>query len=195
MRAVDLNTEKFANAVQQIKGLVTRPDITLTEVPAPARLAPFSMALTAEPTDLDSDGFTGRFVLLHDPDGVDEWHGTFRVVIFIRAQLEADLLNDDLVRQVAWSWITESNTGLNCLELGGTVTTNCGESFGSLSDRPSDGFVEVRASWTPMETHHGVPTDSLALHMNAWIQSLEIAGGLTPLSDGVVPVISARNRG
>ena len=194
MRAVGNDPQAFTAAVADITSFVSRPDITLSEVPAPARLAPHALALVAEPADPEQDTFSGRFVLLHDPDGVEEWNGTFRVVIFIRAMLEADLLNDELMRAVAWSWVTEATHTLMLDELGGTVTTNCGDSFGSLADRPSDGFVEVRASWTPRETDN-VPIDSLAQHLQAWIACLEFAGGLTPLSDGVVPVLSARRRG
>lgn len=195
MRAVGNDPDIFAQATEGIRGFVARSDIALSEVPAPARLAPHSIALTAEPANTDSDAFSGRFVLLHDPDGVDEWNGTFRVVIFIRADLESELLHDDLLRQVAWSWVTEATSGLSILELGGTVTTNFGESFGSLGERPSDGFVEVRASWTPTESEPKSPVDPLVLHEQAWISCLEMAGGLTPLFDGVVPVLSARRRG
>lgn len=182
-------------AVEQIRAIHVRPDIALTEVPAPSRLAPSALAVTAEATDPDDDTFSGRFVLLHDPDGVDEWCGSFRVVIFFRAVLEPDVLQDDLIRQVAWSWVCETTSNLDLTELGGTVTVNFGESFGSLSDRPSDGFVEVRASWTPTEDEHGAPMDSLTDHCQAWITCLEMAGGLTPLTDGVIPVTSARRRG
>ena len=141
MRAVGDDSGNFAAAASAIRGFVARPDISIQEVPAPARLAPHSIALTACPADPDSDAFSGRFVLLHDPDGVDEWNGTYRVVIFVRADLESELLFDDLLREVAWSWVNDATSGLSILELGGTVTTNFGESFGSLKDRPSDGYV------------------------------------------------------
>lgn len=195
MRTVGGDGGNFTKATLELREFVARPDIILREVPAPARLSPHSFALTAEPADPDSDAFSGRFVLLHDPDGVDEWNGTFRVVVFIRADLESELLHDDLLRAVAWSWVTEATSGLSILELGGTVTTNFGESFGSLHDRPSDGFVEVRASWTPVESAATFPVDSLSLHEQSWITCIEMAAGLTPLSDGVVPVLSARRRG
>jgi hypothetical protein len=195
MRAVGTDSENFAEAARTIRECVVRPDITIQEVPAPARLAPHSIALTANPSDPDSDAFSGRFVLLHDPDGVDEWNGTYRVVIFVRADLESEFLFDDLLREVAWSWVTESTAGLNILELGGTVTTNFGESFGSLRDRPSDGFVEVRASWTPAPCENESQVWSLNEHVQAWVTCLETAGGLTPLTEGVTPVFSARRRG
>ena len=195
MRAVGTDTDKFSLAVDQIRSASIRSDISLAEVPAPLRLAPFSLALTAEPADLDEDSFSGRFVLLHDPDGVDEWAGTFRVVVFFRASLEPDMLNDDLVRRVAWSWVSEATEGLELTELGGTVTTNFGESFGSLEDRPPDGFVEVRTSWTPLESASGITLDSMADHVTSWVRCLEFASGLTPLDGGVVPVTMARRRG
>lgn len=195
MRSVTPAADQFALTIEQISSALVRPDITLTQVPAPSRLAPFALAITAEPTDADSDAFSGRFVLLHDPDGVEEWGGTFRTVIFARAELETDLLNDDLVREVAWSWILESTGGLEITELGGTVTSNFGQSFGTLSDRPADGFVEVRASWTPTENSSGAPLDNLGTHLTAWINVLVFAGGLIPLPEGVSHVAHARRRG
>jgi hypothetical protein len=195
MRSVTPAADQFALTIEQISSALVRPDITLTQVPAPSRLAPFALAITAEPTDVDSDAFSGRFVLLHDPDGVEEWGGTFRTVIFARAELETDLLNDDLVREVAWSWILESTGGLEITELGGTVTSNFGQSFGTLSDRPADGFVEVRSSWTPTENSSGAPLDNLGTHLTAWINVLVFAGGLVPLPEGVSHVAHARRRG
>ena len=187
--------DQFAVTVEQISNVVVRPDITLTQVPAPSRLAPFALALTAAPTDVDSDAFSGRFVLLHDPDGVEEWGGTFRAVIFARAELEADLLNDDLVGEVAWSWISESISHLQISEIGGTVTSNFGQSFGTLAERPAEGFVEVRSSWTPTEDDSGAPRDDLGGHLTAWINVLVCAGGLMPLPEGVAHVAHARRRG
>lgn len=195
MRTVTPAADQFALTVAQIGSVVVRPDITLSQVPAPSRLAPFALAMTAEPTDADNDAFSGRFVLLHDPDGVDEWGGAFRAVIFARAELESDVLNDDLVREVAWSWILEGTSGLDIRELGGTVTSNFGQSFGTLSDRPADGFVEVRSSWTPNEDAVGVPLDDLGAHLTAWINVLVLAGGLIPLPEGVAHVAHARRRG
>ena len=51
---------------------------------------------------------SGRFVLLHDPDGVEAWSGDYRAVVFIRATLEPDLATDPLLTGVAWAWLLES---------------------------------------------------------------------------------------
>lgn len=195
VRSVTPAADQFARTVEQIRSVIVRPDITLTQVPAPSRLAPFAVAMTAAPTDIDNDAFSGRFVLLHDPDGVEEWGGTFRAVIFARAVLESDLLNDDLVREVAWSWILESTVELEITELGGTVTSNFGQSFGTLSDRPEEGYVEVRSSWTPVEDSSGVPLDDIGTHLTAWIDVLVLAVGLVPLPEGVTHVAHLKRRG
>ena len=40
---------------------------------------------------------TGRLVLLHDPAGHEAWQGTFRVVTYVRAELEPEMAADPLL--------------------------------------------------------------------------------------------------
>lgn len=179
-----------------MRSVIARPEFCLDEAPAPSRLAPSAVALTAEPADPDSDHASGRFVLLHDPDGVDEWDGTFRAVVFVRAALEADLVGDQLLHEVGWSWLLESvaGVGAECTQVGGTVTSSSGQSFGSMSDRPTDGFVEIRASWTPITTD-GSPVELVMdRHVTAWIDLLAHAAGLMPMPLGVAQVTAPRRR-
>jgi hypothetical protein len=110
---------------------------------------------------------SGRFVVLHDPDGVDEWDGNDRIVIFARCDVEPELLADPLIHEVA--------------QLGGTVTVSSGTSFGSMAERPGDGLVEIRASWTPLE-------DDLTVHLSLWIEILATLAGLPPVPAGVATV-------
>jgi hypothetical protein len=154
------------------------------------------MALTVESADPDEDLASGRFVLLHDPDGVDEWAGTFRAVIFVRAALEQDLVGDPLLHEVGWSWLIESlaATGAECTQAGGTITCSSGQSFGSMSDRPTDGFVEIRASWTPIATDGSPVEFVMDRHVGAWIELLAHAGGLMPMPNGITQVIAPRRR-
>ena len=56
-------------------------------------------------------------------------------------------------------------------QLGGTVTVSSGTSFGSMVERPGDGLVEIRASWTPLE-------DDLTIHLSLWIEILATLAGL-----------------
>jgi hypothetical protein len=154
------------------------------------------MALTVESADPDEDLASGRFVLLHDPDGVEEWDGTFRAVIFVRAALEQDLVGDPLLHEVGWSWLIESlaATGAECTQAGGTITCSSGQSFGSMSDRPTDGFVEIRASWTPIATDGSPVEFVMDRHVGAWIELLAHAGGLMPMPNGITQVIAPRRR-
>lgn len=186
-------TDEFARALTQVRSAGIRPEFRLDEAPAPQRLAPFAVALTAE-TVSDDDAASGRFVLLHDPDGVDEWDGTFRAVVFVRAALEPDLVADPMLNDVGWSWVLEALEGAHAsaTQVGGTVTATSGRSFGSMSDRPSEGFIEIRGSWTPVA--EGSPADEMDRHVRAWMELLAHAAGLAPLPVGVAHVGSARRR-
>jgi hypothetical protein len=198
VRSIAVGTDVFERALEQLKAVEPRPEFVLDEAPAPQRLAPSAVAMTAEMADPDLDLASGRFVLLHDPDGVDEWEGSFRAVIFVRAAMEADLVDDPLLHDVGWSWVTESIAGREChvTQLGGTVTRTSGRSFGTMAERPGDGYVEIRASWTPLEAADtGLVMDSLAQHAGAWLDLMAQAAGLPPLPQGVSHVGARRRRG
>ncbi|GDX32725.1 hypothetical protein LBMAG15_16600 [Actinomycetes bacterium] len=196
MRSVPKSGDAFAAALARVRAVVVRPEFRLDEAPAPARLAPSALALTAESADPDSDRASGRFVLLHDPDGVEEWAGTFRAVVFVRAALEHDLIGDPLLSEVGWSWLVESlaGAGAESAEAGGTVTCSSGQSFGSMADRPTDGFVEIRASWTPIATDGSPVEFAMERHVEAWIDLLAHAAGLMPVPQGISQVSSPRSR-
>ena len=67
----------FAAAVASLRPVRLRAEIRLSEAPAPQRLAPFAVALTADVAGADGEDIvTGRFVVLHDPAGQEAWHGT-----------------------------------------------------------------------------------------------------------------------
>lgn len=170
-----------------------RPEVRLAEVPAPRRIAPHALALTAEiiadHTDPDQDELaTGRFVLLHDPEGQQAWDGVWRVVTFARAELEAETAADPLLGEVGWSWLVESlqASGANYHAEGGTVTRVVSESFAALSQRPPSVELEVRASWTPHDD------SDIEAHLHAWGRLLCTVSGLPPLPDGVVALPGRR---
>lgn len=165
-----------------------RPEIELEEVAGPARVAPFSAALTAEvrPARRVAEAAelaTGRFVVLHDPQGQEAWDGRFRLVTLVRASLEAEVGSDPLLAEVAWSWFRESfaGVGAHAHAAGGTVTRVLSQSFGALAERPDQVDLELRFSWTAQE-------DDLAPHLRAWSALLCSAAGLPPLPAGVVPL-------
>jgi len=180
----DSPPETFSRALQSLRAVRLRPEISCDEAPAPQRLAPFSVALTADLTIDDDEVGSGRFVVLHNPDGHDAWDGTFRVVTFARAGLDPEMAADPLVTEVGWTWLMEclSVRHIEPIAASGTVTRVSSESFGAMSDRPTSAEIEIRASWTP--------TDETLLgdHLYAWGDLLCTAAGLPPLPAGVVPI-------
>jgi len=174
--------EVFQRAVREIRALQLRPEVLVEEVPAPRKLAPWALALSADVVTRDDEELaSGRFVLLHDPAGQDGWAGTSRVVTLVRAELDPEVATDPLLGRVGWAWLEESLAGRGVTPdaLSGTVTRVVSESFGGMAERPATVEVEVRGSWTPAE-------DDVASSMQAWTDLLCTAAGLPPLPDGVV---------
>jgi len=180
------NTEEaiWKDAVATLHGATRRTEITLTEVPAPNRLAPFALALSAVLTNsADQELSSGRFVLLHDPAGQPTWDGDFRIVTFVNADIEADVVTDEMFDEVAWSWLVEALTQSDAEfgNLSGTITRTVSRSFAALADRARETELEIRASWSPSGPE-------LAPHLTAWCSLLEQAAGLEPLPEGVTQI-------
>jgi hypothetical protein len=175
-------------ALESLHSPALRPEFSLEEVPAPQRLAPHSIALAVEAVDADDEELAvGRFIVLHDPDGQDTWDGTFRVVSFVRAPMESDVVTDDLFDEVAWSWLVDSlnDAGAEFHNVSGTVTRTVSRSFAGLEDRSTETDLEIRASWSP-------DTEDLSLHIQAWLALVEKSSGLTPLPEGVTALSRKR---
>ena len=191
---------EFLDALSGLRKAARRSEVRLEEIPAPARLAPFAVALGAEvfeatpimpppvhgparspilPPEPDELA-TGRFILLYDPEGSEVWNGCFRIVTYIRAQLEPDMGNDALLGSVAWTWLVEAlgNHGARHHSSGGTATRILSESYGTLEDRADTIDIELRASWTP-------DTSDVRRHLEAWSEMVCTFAGLPPLPDGV----------
>ena len=182
------NVEVWQNALDSLQSPVLRAEFSLEEVPAPQRLAPHSIALAVEAIDSDDEELAvGRFIVLHDPEGQDTWDGTFRVVSFVRAPMESDVVTDDLFDEVAWSWLTDALTdaGAKFHNASGTVTRTVSRSFAGLEDRSTETDLEIRASWSP-------DTEDLSRHMQAWLALVEKSSGLTPLPEGVTALSRKR---
>lgn len=164
----------------------------LTEVPAPQRIAPYAVALTADIVSSasgDEELASGRFVLLHDPSSPGPWEGPWRAVTFARAELEPELSADPMLGAVGWSWLVDALAAreLDYLAEAGTVTRVVSESFAGLADREPTVEMEVRASWTPV----GGPSE-LGEHLLAWSDLLCTIAGLPPLPEGVVALPGQR---
>ena len=211
--------EVFTAAVGGIAALRPRPGVEFEPLPAPRRLASYSHALSASvtrgPDEDDAETGSGRFVLLYEPDGHEEWRGSWRCVTFLQAELEPEIAEDPLLTEVTWSWLCEALSGLGCAALGGTVSRCASAGFGELSDQGMSTSVELRASWSPLpvepypaagealrgrlaadaraaEFGGGRPQwtpeaawTGLATHVQAWSQCLATVVGLPPEMAGV----------
>lgn len=201
MHSVPSTDAAFVEAAERLAAASVRPEFQIEQAPAPQRLAPHALTLVADAVPLGTplgelgESATGRFVLLHDPDGVDEWAGTFRVVVFARCDVEPEMLVDPLIHEVAWSWVAEALEDLAVAQVGGTVTISSGTSFGTMADRPGDGLVEVRASWTPLPIVDGPGVPEVIVgHLDAWIEIVARLAGLPPLPAGVPHMAAHRSR-
>ena len=161
-------------------------------MPAPSRIAPYALALSAEVStggiaDEGEELASGRFVLLHDPSAPESWDGIWRAVTFARAEMEPELANDPMLGAVGWSWLMDAlaQHGAPYVAEGGTVTRVVSETFASLDDRQATVEMEIRASWTPVGP-------DVSLHLLAWADLLCTIAGLPPLPEGVVPLPGPR---
>jgi hypothetical protein len=210
VNALDQVPPDFLHALGTLRKARCRKELRLAEIPAPARLAPFAVALGAEVMapgaatlstplhgpaamalaaaqgsgdDSETELATGRFILLHDPEGSDVWDGEFRIVTYIRAELEPEMGNDEMLGTVAWTWLVEAleNHKAPYRAAGGTATRVLSESFGTLAERPGSIDIELRASWTPA-------SPDVTAHLEAWSDMVCTFAGLPPLPDGVTPL-------
>ncbi|WP_349828489.1 DUF3000 domain-containing protein [Brevibacterium litoralis] len=192
--------EPFAAVCEVLRTAQGTSHLSVQEIPAPGKLAPYAIALGAEvradPTFLAHSGedieelATGRVVVLYDPARPAEWDGEFRVVSYIRAELERELGNEAMLGTVAWSWLEEAleKHGCEVRGAGGTTTRVLAESFGTLADRRATIDLELRASWTPVvEDPH-----EIGEHVRAWTDLLATVAGLPPLPEGVIALPGRR---
>jgi hypothetical protein len=179
MATSTVTPETFTRAVACLRAGRPRPEITLAEVPAPQRLAPFGYALSGAvmrgDDRADDEVATGRLILLHDPAGHEAWDGTMRLVTYVTAELEPELAADSLLPAVGWSWLVDALeiSGAAYINLGGTVTQTLSTRFGVLAGPPTSADIEIRASWTPLD-------DDLGAHLDGWCGLLALTAGLPP---------------
>ncbi len=183
--------ESFAAALAHLRAVLdgpVRPELSLRIVPAPKRMAPWSVAVAAEVhgpaggrESADSeDVASGRFVVLHDPQGQDGWRGDTRIVAFVEAAVDPEMGADPALADAGWSWLLDglAERGAGCTATSGTVTRTASRRFGEMEDPADDCEVEVRASWTPLAGPAGI---ALGDHLLAWCDLLCSTAGLPPV--------------
>lgn len=182
----------FARALRDLRGTAWRPEVSIEEIPSPQRIAPYSVAVSADVVVGDDERGSGRLVLLHDPAGNEAWDGTFRCVTYSKADVEPEMVRDPMLADVVWSWLVEAleTRGAAYREPSGTVSAVISTPFGELASDPGSAEVEIRASWTP-DLGPGL---TLAGHIAAWQDVLCTLSGLPPVPPGVVPLSARRPR-
>ena len=176
-----------------MRAATVRSELTVSDIPAPGSLAPWSVALAADVTPArhgnDSELGTGRFVLLYDPESPEAWNGQFRVICYAQAPLEAEMGVDPFIADVAWSWLVDAldSRGAQYSAASGTATRILSTGFGELQTQGDGAQIELRASWTP-ENH------DIAAHVESWGELLCMLAGLPPAIEGV-SLLSARRAG
>jgi hypothetical protein len=172
----DAGPAEFRRAVDRLDEARMRPEVEIGSLPAPARLAPWSHAIsvTLFQPGSDAESASGRMILLYDPDGVSAWGGHLRIVVFATCELERDIAIDPLLPEVAWSWLIEALEGSGAIfeSLGGTVTATSSTRFGDIAGPHRTDDLELRASWTADE--------KTELHLQAFVGFLVSAAGLPP---------------
>ena len=184
----------FTAAVNAVRAAELRPELSVTEIAAPAGVAHVSLALAADVTPArhgnDSELGTGRFILLHDPSEPEAWNGAFRVVCFVQAPLETEIGVDPFLADVAWSWLVDALDGRGAKydSASGTATKTLSTGFGELRTQEDVAQIELRASWTPFD-------HDLTAHVEAWGELLCMLAGLPPAAEGVSLLSAHRGRG
>jgi hypothetical protein len=158
---------------EALEGDPERPELEVEDMPAPQRLAPYSAALSAAVVRDDNELAVGRLILLFDPEGRSGWAGQFRLVAYVRADLEPEIAEDPLIGTVAWDWLLESLEVAGYAGVSGTITRAVSESFGEKQDEPATTELEMRASWSPVG-------DDMTGHVIAWSEVMCMAAGLPP---------------
>lgn len=185
---------EFNLARERILQSEIRPELLWKEIPSPESVAQQSLALaagvkqgTGDDTSIDSQAGAGRFMLLYDPESVEEWGSNFRVVCFAQAPLEVEIGLDPFIADVTWAWLLDAleTRGASYTNISGTATKIISEGFGGLAYQGKGSQLELRASWSPTGTQ-------FASHAEAWSEVLCSLAGF-PQQEGTVSLDAFRN--
>ncbi|RRD61051.1 DUF3000 domain-containing protein [Leucobacter sp. OH1287] len=184
----------FVAASERIRTAKIRSELSVQEIAAPEQIAPHAIALgagvslTGEEASLDSVHGAGRLILLHDPKMAAEWGNEFRFVCYAQAPLEIEIGTDPFIADVAWSWLTDAldDRGVKYTAIAGTATKTISTGYGQLSHQPDGAQLQLRASWTPLETDY-------ENHVEAWSELLCLIAGL-PHDEGLTSLDAHRHK-
>src|ERR1700759_958034 len=184
-----------------------RAEFSFEDVPAPKKLAPFAAATSASVARDGADIAFGRLVLLYDPVGPDGWPGCYRLISYVRAEVDEEIAADPMLCQVGWDWLIEALDARTPAYAtpSGTVTRVTTEGFGGKASEPPVYSFEQGASWSPLPAGGPPPGSQVTLddpaalglsgHVLAWCDALAAAAGLPPLAAGTSALPTSRATG
>ncbi|QPK94520.1 DUF3000 family protein [Actinomyces sp. zg-332] len=169
--------QDFVRALESIKSYSLPKFVHVQEVPLKPTVSPYCAGLTAHISSSESMFADGKFILLYDPQTQVGWDSTFRIIVMFSSILTQDLIEEHLIGQVAWSWLTESLDTYtnNYVNLNGTVTKHHTDSFGGLRLKDQQGKIEIRASWSPI--FKSTEDINLSSHLHGFFNMLETLSG------------------
>ena len=137
---------EFIAALESIRRADIAEAVACKEISAPRSLAPYSAGIA-----FDTPATNCTLIILYDASEPNGWQSRFRLVIALNADVENDMVAEEMLSQVAWSWLLESldDAGAGYHSASGTVTRIISESFGMKGSNPERGQLEIRASWSP----------------------------------------------
>lgn len=172
--------DEFAAALADVGQAQFRPELTVSDIPAPQGIAPHSKAWSAT-VDPGAGGDAGisRLVVLYDPQEPDGWSGRFRAVCFAKAPLDQAMGEDPFLPKVAWTWLMDAlaHSGAEYDRAAGTSSTIISTGFGELESDEVGTEIEMRASWSPR--------GALGAHVAAWNEFVCMLAGFPPTAEGV----------
>lgn len=174
----------FSRVLSELHAMKWRAGLIVEEIGSPQRIAPHSIAISAELVQGDDELANGRLIILHDPAGNDSWRGTHRIVSYARADVDLDMVADPMLPEVVWSWMRDAleTHGAFHSHLAGTVTASYGKAFGDMHGAEDRAEVELRSSWTPTLGSQ----DPLVGHLSAWQDLLGLVAGSPVLPEGML---------
>lgn len=181
----------FTTACASVRTANLRAELNAKEITPPAKIAPHAIALGAgvnisgkgirgQNADIDTPQGAGRLILLHDPQMASDWGAQFRFVCYAQADIELDIGTDDLLSDVAWSWLVDALHTKDAAysAMAGTATKTLSKGYGKLAAHGDGAQLQVRASWTPTNSE-------FAKHVEAWSEFLCLMAGL-PHTEGTL---------
>jgi hypothetical protein len=176
--------DPFKGMLTLVGQVVPRPEIALTQIPAPKGIAPQALAIAAEINhETASDHGVSRLVFCYDPSMPEGWNSAYRIIGYAKSPIELDMAQDDYLSQLPWEWLKDSlrQSGASFEHEAGTTTTVISTGHGALLTQPQHAELEIRASWAPSSF-------DLAAHLEGWIELLALISGLPPKDSKVARI-------